>query len=198
MIRIILGLIIAFAVYFIIKASIQVKKKKLIFISAFLGIVTMIFSSLFPIENAFIHFKTAEQVFSYTQAGTIEKIIDGKESCLVIYSEDKSTYGQYIIPKTENGYKIPNSFLFKQIQYKFDKNGIFEVFQVTGTQDFYVSGTVHLKERDNTINIFNDKNQKIESDIFRLENSDFIYFYLPTYSDEYYLMINGDIVPISE
>lgn len=197
-IRIILWLLISACAVFIIKKS-KIGRKTLVSVLAvFLCTIVVSVSAMFPVENLFVNYESPESVFHYTNSGEIDEIIYGKDSCLIIYSKDNHTYGHYVIPKTAKGYKIPNYFTVKKVSHKFDENGLFDVYNVKGTPDYYVFATVHLKERDNEINVFNELGEKVESNIVRVENTSFIYFFLNDFSNEYYLSINGENVFLSE
>ena len=114
---------------------------------------------MFPIENLFIAFKSPESLFNYAGTGKIDNIISGKDSCMIIYSRGNSSGGHYIIPKIKNGYKIPDYFTTKKISDKFDESGIFKVYNVKGSQDYYVFGILHFEDGENQICILNEKNQ---------------------------------------
>lgn len=193
-IRIVLWLIISVGAALIIKKSKVVRKKLVFGLSvAFCTVMISVFG-MFPVENLFVTFQSPESVFHYTNNGEIDEIIYGKESCLVVYAEANNTVGHYIIPKSAKGYKIPNYFMVKKVSHKFDENGLFDVYQVRGTQDYYIFGTVHLNENDNQIDIYNELDEKVESNIVRIDNASFIYFYLHDFSDEYYMIVNGEKV----
>lgn len=196
-IRIVLWLVISALAIIKIRASKIVKKKLVTILTVVLCMILLSVSAMFPVENLFINFKSPESVFNYAKSGKIDEIIRGQESCMVIYSKGNSTGGHYIIPKTKKGYKVPSCFATKKVSHKFDKIGIFDVYNVNGTQDYYVFGTVHLKDDGNEIDIFNGKNEKVESNIVRVGNTNFIYFFLDDFSNEYYLLINGEKVSIS-
>ena len=84
------------------------------------------------------------------------------------------------------------------MSHKFDKSGLFDVYNVKGTQDYYVFGTVNLKDDGNEIDIFDGSDEKVESNIIRVGHTNFIYFFLDDFSNEYYLLINGEKVSISK
>ena len=195
--RAVLWLILsAFAVYRINTSG--VKRKKLMSVSAVVLCMAVVsVTALFPVENLFIHSRSPESIFHYAGSGNIDEIIYGQESCLIVYSNGNSTGGHYIIPKTENGYKIPNYFTTKRISHKFDENGLFDIYHVNGTQDYYVFGTVDWNDTDNRIAVYNEIGEKVDTNIVRVENSGFIYFFLHNFAGEYYLQINGEIIPIN-
>ncbi len=172
------------------------RKKRVSIVFAVLFAATISVFSMFPVENLFINFKSPEKVFNYINTGEINEIIYGQDSCLIVYSKGNNTGGYYIIPKTATGYKIPNYFTIKKISHKFDESGLFDVYNVKGTQDFYVFGTVHLDEKENEIYICNEMGKKIEADIVRVEDTSFIYFFLHDFPNKYYLSINEEKVLI--
>lgn len=196
-IRIVLWIAISTLAVFKIRRSKIVRKKLITGLTVVLCMVLFSISAMFPVENFFINFCSLESVFNYASFGEIYDIIYGKESCMVIYSKGNSTVGHYIIPKSDKGYKIPGYLSTKKILHKFGKGGLFDVYNVNGTQDYYIFGTVHLKEDENKIDIYNGKDEKIRSDIIRVKNTSFIYFFLDDFSSEYYLIINGEKVSIS-
>lgn len=196
-IRVVLGLVISVFVVFKIRNSKIVRKKLITILTIILCMILLFVSAVFPIENLFINFKSPESVFNYANSGNIYKIIYGQESCMVIYSKGNSTFGHYIMPKTEKGYKVPSYFDTKKVSHKFDKNGLFDVYNVKETQDYYIFGTVHLKEKENELDIFNGNGEKVESNIVRVKNTNFIYFFLYDFSNEYYLIINDEKIFIS-
>jgi hypothetical protein len=198
LLRIVLWLIISSFVVLKIRKTKIVRKKlvSLLIVVLCLGLISV--SGMFPIENLFINFKSPESVFNYTNSGKVNDVLYGKESCMAIYSNWNSTGGHYIIPKTEKGYKIPSCFATKIVSHKFDKSGLFDVYNVKGTQDYYVFGTVHLKDDGNEIDIFDGSDEKVESNIIRVGHTNFIYFFLDDFSNEYYLLINGEKVSISK
>lgn len=196
--RVILWLVISALAIFKIRTSKIVRKKLISILTVVLCMALLSISAMFPVENLFINFKSPQSVFNYANFGKIDEIIYGQDSCMVIYAKGNSTGGHYIIPKTEKGYKIPSYFATKKIYHKFDENALFDVYNIKNTQDYYVFGVVHLKETDNQLDIFDGEDKKIDSNIVRVENTDFIYFYLHSFSDEYYLLINGNKVSISK
>ena len=54
-----------------------------------------------------------------------------------------------------------------------------------------------LQEKENEIELLNEMGEKVESNIVRVENTSFIYFFLPDFSGEYCLSINGEKIFIS-
>lgn len=196
-IRIILLVIVSVCSVWIIKKSKCKFKKVFSTLTVVFCIILVSISSMFPVENLFLSYQSPEKVFNYVKSGQIYKIIDGRESSLVIYYTGNSTYGFYIIPKTSDGYKIPNYFTQKKVSHKFDEQGVFDVYNVQGTQDYYVSCAVNLSDISEEILVFNSENEKIGSKVIKIKNTNFIFLWIPEFSNGCYLMINDEKIVLS-
>lgn len=196
-IRIILLVIVSVCSVWIIKKSKCKFKKVFSTLTVVFCIILVSISSMFPVENLFLSYQSPEKVFNYVKSGQIYKIIDGRESSLVIYYTGNSTYGFYIIPKTSDGYKIPNYFTQKKVYHKFDEQGVFDVYNVQGTQDYYVSCAVNLSDISEEILVFNSENEKIGSKVIKIKNTNFVFLWIPEFSNGCYLMINDEKIVLS-
>lgn len=198
--RIVLWLIVSSFVVFKIKATKIVRKKLVSLLIVVLCLVLVSISGMYPIENLFVSFKSPESVFKYTSFGEVNDVLCGKDSCMVICSNQNSSGGHYIIPKTEKGYKIPNYFTTKKVLNKFDRNGNFDVYHVLGTQDYYVVGTIlsNMSEQ----NIVDSRNHPVTHIIIDMGNTEtktvVIYSYVENFNNDYYLLINGSKTIIAE
>ena len=196
-IRIILLVIVSVCSVWIIKKSKCKFKKVFSTLTVVFYIILVSISSMFPVENLFLSYQSPEKVFNYVKSGQIYKIIDGRESSLVIYYTGNSTYGFYIIPKTSDGYKIPNYFTQKKVSHKFDEQGAFDVYNVQGTQDYYVTCAVNLSDISEEILVFNSENEKIGSKVIKIKNTNFVFLWIPEFSNGCYLMINDEKIVLS-
>lgn len=196
-IRIILLVIVSVCAVWIIKKSKCKFKKVFSTLTVVFCIILVSISSMFPVENLFLSYQSPEKVFNYVKSGQIYKIIDGRESSLVIYYTGNSTYDFYIIPKTSDGYKIPNYFTQKKVSHKFDEQGAFDVYNVQGTQDYYVTCAVNLTDISEDILVFNSENEKIGSKVIKIKNTNFVFLWIPEFSNGCYLMINDEKIVLS-
>lgn len=196
-IRIILLVIVSVCSVWIIKKSKCKFKKVFSTLTVVFCIILVSISSMFPVENLFLSYQSPEKVFNYVKSGQIYKIIDGRESSLVIYYTGNSTYGFYIIPKTSDGYKIPNYFTQKKVSHKFDEQGAFDVYNVQGTQDYYVTCAVNLTDISEDILVFNSENEKTGSKVIKIKNTNFVFLWIPEFSNGCYLMINDEKIVLS-
>lgn len=197
-IRIILFIILSGLSVFITRKYNFAKRSVITVLTVAFSVVLICVISLFPFENIFMSFETAEDVFNYSRCGRITEIIHGGESCIIIYSKGNDTFDHYIVPKTDKGYKIPGFSSVKTVSKKFDKDGLFNVYNVKGTDDYYVFGAVDLENSENEIDVFRDEGEETETEIYNVENSDFLYFFLENYTTRCYLLINGQKVMISQ
>lgn len=189
--------IVSVCAVWIIKKSKCKFKKVFSTLTVVFCIILVSISSMFPVENLFLSYQSPEKVFNYVKSGQIYKIIDGRESSLVIYYTGNSTYDFYIIPKTSDGYKIPNYFTQKKVSHKFDEQGAFDVYNVQGTQDYYVTCAVNLTDISEDILVFNSENEKIGSKVIKIKNTNFVFLWIPEFSNGCYLMINDEKIVLS-
>ena len=139
LIRFILILFILILIFCMLKKRKIIQNKN---VSALICVVGLIFGIvfMFPIENLFINFKTPQDIFWYTHFGKIEDILYGDDSCMIVYSKGNNAYSRAIIPKSENGYQIPSFFTTNVVTKLLDENGIFEVYNIPQTNDYYIYG----------------------------------------------------------
>lgn len=178
------------------KSNYRNKKKNLICISVLCTVFVFV-SGIFPVENFFVNYKSPESVFKYTKNGTVYDIINGNESALVIYREINGTYSHYIVPKNADGYKIPTAFSERKVLHKIDHNGVFDIYNANDTDDYYVFGAVNFGDNDKEISVYDSNDKKIECAVTRVESTNFIFFFLNDFSDDYYLVINGERLMLS-
>lgn len=177
----------------------KTKKKKIIFFMVILLISASIMSpvSVF-LNNAFMDFKSPESVFNFTHTEEIVDIIYGENSCMVIYKDENNAFGQYIIPISNKKYKMPNTFEVNRVSNKLDKSCNLDVYKVSGTDDYYIIGFIFLKEEQQTI--VNNENKKVKNIVVEssTETKTIVIYDFIDNIDEYYLLIDDNIVSIKE
>lgn len=190
LLRIMLFLSLFILFLFFIKKIKITNKKALIIFSLVICIVLCTISFLLPFENRFIKFKSPQDVFYYTSCGEILDTVYGDNSCMIYYSKGKNTYSYQFIEKTKNSYNILSHSQIKRVSKKLDSNTTFEIYNIKGTSDYYFLGIVDPKEQN--IGVFDENNIRINTDVKRVENSSFIYFFLNGYAEDYYLLVKGN------
>ena len=190
--RIILLSVICFLAVVIRKSKIA-RKKLVCALAVILCFVSVTASAVFPVENLFTYFGSPESVFNYTHFGKTNDVICGKNSCMVIYTDHSNTGGHYIVPKTEKGCRIPGYFYAKRISHKFDKNGSFDVYKASGTDDCYIVGVIISDSSEPEI--VDDRNEPVENTVIKMGDTDtytvIVYAYTENFSNDYCLYIDG-------
>lgn len=169
--------------------------KTSVILGASFSIVITTAVSMFPIENLVTDFSSPESTFKYFCAGEIEEIIYGNDSCLVVYSDSQGMYKDCVFLKSGADYKLPSYFSRSRVAHVFTQNGLFNTYQINGTGDYYVQGSVHTAEGE--IGVFNGNGSKIDADIIYIDHTGFIYFHLDSFQDDYYLILSGKTQPLS-
>jgi len=152
-----------------------------------------------PAENLFISFQSPQDVFSYTHAEKIKNVIYGDHSAMVSYASDASKTTSVFFPKSATGYKIPwlgNAARF--VTSAINTNGVFQVFNVSGTSDYYVSG--QSVQNTSEVTISDSNNSELKITIEKADDTDYVVSfdgYINNFTSDYYLMINGKKIGIT-
>lgn len=198
--RIVIWLVASVLVILRIRATNIVRKGLVGFLSVALCLILVSASAVYPVENLFVDFKSPESVFNYTNFGEVNDIVYGKESCMVIYTDRNSSGGHYIIPRSEKGYKIPSFFASKKVSNKFDKDGNFDVYNVSGTNDYYVVGIILADTVEPEI--VDSENRPVKYITIDMGDTEtktvVIYSYVENFNNDSYLIIDGVKTMIAE
>lgn len=160
------------------------------------GIVLATLSAIFPFENVFITFETAQEAFSYACTGEAEYKLEGEDSCLFVYSKDDNTYSHFIVKKENGGYKIANQYSLKTLSKNFSEAGHFVIYRVKNSEDYYVFFSVNPKENESTIKLLSASGEEIGVNIVRVKESNFYYFYTNEPPENYRISLSGEITAI--
>lgn len=152
--------------------------------------------SMFPVENIVIDFSSPESAFKYSCFGEIEEIIYGSDSCLVVCSDGNGTFKDCVFLKSGDSYKLPTYFSRSKVAHVFTQNGLFNTYKVSCTSDYYVQGSVSTVMAEK-IGVFDGDGNEINTDVIRVAHTGFIYFYLCSFKDDYYLVSDGETQPLS-
>lgn len=178
------------------------KKKALAIICGFAILIGVVAWDLhFPVENHFIHFKTAQQAFSYYNNGEILNVIEGKKSALVVY-KGADSIGTSILHKKDIGWQINPLFSFdtvynKKIIYK-NVDCDIVIFQAKNTKDFYVNINFWFVGEKPIVS----DNMKSsfwcveEPDLLTAKNSYSFYGYVEDINNQYQIQVNSETVDI--
>ena len=167
-------------------------QKFFLFLAVFLALGFITSSGSIRISNHFMSFDNPESVYHLSHSEEITDIVYGDDSCLIIFSKGKNDYGTYYVPKSENGYEIPKSFSTKKVDAFFVNNGILDVYNVSGTNDYYIIGMIITSESPSAIvNSDNKIVKHMTIDIDGLDNKTIsIYDFINDFTDDYYIMLD--------
>jgi len=177
----------------------NIKKKSFIIFVLLVG-VGMFITSNYVVTEHLLTFQSPESVFRYTRMGTIEQILYGDDSYVVIYTRRDGTDGYFIARKFEGRYKLPDST--RRVAHRQDQMGIFRADHVRNTDDHYIIGAIVSAERE--LDIRDRYNEEIANIFFEaqhLEMTDMysIWFimFAEDFTDDFYLYINGERLHIA-
>lgn len=154
------------------------------------------FSLILLCVSILITFDNVQDVISYACPGNAEYILNGDNSCLVIYSKGNNTYSRFTLKKENDGYKIANFNSLKSISKNFSKEGYFEVCKFKNSDDYYVFFSINATENPQDIKLLNEDRKEKSVNIIRINESYFYYFYINESPEKYCISINGESATI--
>ena len=146
-----------------------------------------------PFENLFYSFSSPEKLFNYISTDEIVDVAYGDESCMIYYETSNNVYSFTFSKKQEGKYKILNNFSYKKVYSMLDTYGSLDVYNVSGTNDFYVTAVINPMSN---IEVYGADNLKIDTEIKRVKNTDFIFFSLTDLTDNHYFLIDSKKVKL--
>jgi len=199
--RLIFWAVLFFVAFLIIRKSKTVQKRRLIIIALIGALLLGTLSQFLIIENIFT-FTSPQSAFSYISSEEIRFLVEGKETTMIISSnQDLENYT--IIPKTERGWKLSIGIDQRKIFRKTVNLHQISVLNCKNTSDYYVS-VVDVSEtaRQNPLSISDSKGSSFQEFIKNPNSRSVTYMaYINDYdgslTGEYYLLINGEKVAIS-
>ncbi len=194
--RIILFLALSFLLFRIIRRSRIQNKKAVTIASVVLCLCLLSLSAVFPVENGFVHFRSAEAAFRYSSRGTIEHVIHGSDSCMVVYSTGPGAYNDAIFPMSEQGYQLPNFYGIQETANEGLENGSFEVLRLRGSDNYYVRGVV-VSENDD-IQAVDCNGNAVCTIRTGDDRATLFYAWADTYETSYSITVNGQQIVISQ
>lgn len=194
-IRLILSLLIMITALVLIRKKPE-RRKQSIIKSVVIGLVAYILMCSCKIELYLVSFDSPAAAFNYYNRGQIVDVVEGKQSCMLIYTKGrKNQFTTIFFAKSEHGYRLPGAITAKTVDSVMDKTGRFMVHVVNHTNDYYVQGSTNI---DGVTEITDNNGNKakrriIESD--HIPDRTFFYMYIEDYSDDFYIRINDEQLP---
>ena len=174
--------------------------------AVFVCLMIVSFAAYTPVINHIAKFKTPESIFKFTHTEELVGVIEGEESCMVVFRKDKNSYGIDYYLKSDNEYQLPRSFSTKEVASSVGKYGFLSVDNVKGTNDYYFAGNVNV-ENDGNLTVVGNDNEELEYITIGHEHivydgkritSTSLYGTFNDFSDDYCLTVNGEKISFSQ
>ena len=191
-------LLLVFITALIVNKITKTKKLKiLLFIVIILSLTIITSLSTTSLINYFSNFETPEDAFDFLHSEKIVDIIKGDESCMIIYKTDDNVLSWDYVLKSEDKYKIPYDFSSKQVFQSLSEKGNFSIYNIKGSNDYYITGII-VTENDNLTIVNSDNinvNYIIANEIIvdnKKQKTIYIYDTIKKSINDYYLIINDE------
>ena len=192
-ILLIAGVIVA-TVFLIRKKCKKKPLRKWLIIGACIVLVVAI--NFVPFEQFFLRADTPEELFrQITPYQSVQKVIHGADSCMLIFQGDNQRYESVFYLKTKDGYRTANVVPWVTVAKSSLSEGGFDIIRVTGTNDYYLSGTPSSKEE---LTVTDNLGSQFQ--VFQSESDGRHYYYVAAYlkgfSENYELYLNENKVAL--
>lgn len=147
---------------------------------------------LFPFSNLWVQYPSPYAAYSATQTGDEAIVIEGHNSALVVaVGKSGSAYHTSIIPKGENGWKIPGALYMRTITRRLFPDLVLHVYHARNTGDYYVSiyaiGTdVRISDSQNSTFKMLNTNDSSKGAIYAY------YAWVEDLPETYWITVNGE------
>lgn len=189
-----MGGVIVATVFLIRKKCKKKPLRKWLVIGACVVLVVVI--NFAPFEHLFLRADTPEALFRQTTPyQSVLKVIDGADSCMLISQGSNGSYEETFYLKTERDYQPANLVPWVTAAKSPLSEGSFDIIRVTGTDDYYLSGTPSSEEELTITDSLGSQFQVFQS-ASDGRNYYYIVAYLKGFSESYELYLNGDKVSL--
>ena len=156
--------------------------------------------------NLITDFKTPQSIFKFNHTEEIVDVVEGDESCMIVFRKDKNSYGQDYYLKSGDEYKFTYSFQTKKVASSTGKYGICSIDNVRRTNDYYVVGGATIED-GKSLTVTGNDNQVFQytavGDTLVLPNGKkqkdiLFYSTFNDFSDDYCLIINGEKISFNK
>lgn len=189
--RLILFLLASIGIIFL---RIKRRKASTLVILAIFALALLSLTVVFPPENLFGGFDSAETALHYMEPnGKIKAVVEGEDSCVIIFTtQNERHFKERYLPKKGNAYCLPMAITTIPTTIKSDGE-FFTLIHIRGTEDYYCSSIVEKEAgrimiTDKNDNSIDERNLAI---VYQDEERSFICVYKKGYSNNDYLKING-------
>ena len=162
-----------------------------VILTVLLIIIFEYINSVYPVENLFITFSSAESAYEYENKDKAEFVIEGEKST---YVNGKSN--SRVFPKVDKGYKLESGHKYKIAKdtYEISDKGYLgiQLRHYEGTEDYYIFVFEKLKNFEISDN-FGTVFSFVQSESY----DDYYCAYVKNLDSTYRLKINNDEIDLS-
>lgn len=142
-------LVITGALLIIFRMTWKKSKRTQRLLVAFVGSILFVrILFIFPFENLFYQWNSPESLFHYMNLRPMEYILEGKNSCMVVYRSSQTGYSDSFLEKRDGKYLIPKNSGVERIASQVIHRG--SLFISKFGEDYYVSGLTILSPNSKT------------------------------------------------
>lgn len=136
-------------------------KKGIIFSSViFISLAVIMSAGTTSLINHFSVFETPESAFQYSNSEEIVGVVQGDDSCLVVYKKSNHEFGDSFHLKSNNRYNFQQAVSFPVVTGLFVEQGVLSAYKVLGTDDYYITGVINIE--NNELPIVNSDNKEVK------------------------------------
>lgn len=194
-------IVVSLIISVFVAAKIDRTIKRGIFLGSvvFISLAVIMSASTTLLVNHFSVFETPESAFKYSNSEEIVDVVQGDDSCLVVYKKSNSEFGDSIHLKSNNRYNFQQAVSFPVVRGLFVEHGVLSAYKVLGTDDYYITGVIYIE--NNELPIVNSNNQEVKCIVvdetgFGGTNTKTVLVYdaVDELDSNYYLVINNQRV----
>lgn len=173
------------------------QKRRRIALALAAGVVLTTLSALFPVENAFITFSSAESSYHYTNVGKVNLTVSGEQTDLVVAQKGNAN-SLLIIPKSEDGWKIGIGVYTKSAFYTASNGATVRVYRYKNSSDYYVEVLDSAGDKAEVTDNCNSEFHSVERFNTALDKNCYTYYaYVSNLDDTYTVLVDGAAITVT-
>lgn len=185
----VIGCLTVLIITFLVTRKIKKIKPHAWIISVCTTVAFLMLWSIFPLENHFLRFDSPEKAFKFANPlKKVSLVVDGEESSLVVSNQPKNVSLLEVYIRDGEKWRLGRNLLSREIMSAPEEYLII-LYHCKNTRDYYV-----VVNSDVEIEQLTD-NKNSTFDLLQWENGvvkNYTYYtHVVDYTDEYYLIING-------
>ena len=165
-------------------------------LSGIVAFLVVALAQVFPPENLFVSFPSAEASYRYSSTGEVVKVVEGENSALV-YGKNRDKNELLIIREGKNGWKGARLYSTWPAKRAIDRDTSVTVYHCRNTNDYYVKIIFYSSNTIGPFEILDNRDSQFQH--IKTENGCAEYCaYVKGLDDTYTLTINGEVVEFNQ